>query len=828
MKKSVLVLIMLIASAMFAWAQIDPGHSAEQIGAGTIAGALTITDGGQVGIGIDPGNYKLRIKGGNDISDREVRIDSDQISEITVYSDGQFISGNTASAGMTLWVQNGVAPTSRIRAQKINGELAELQIQHNEDSPIRFLNGNDELMRLDFDGKVGIGTEAPQQILQVHKESDENSYARFTNMDSGSAVNDGFDVGYTFNDFAVLMNRENTDLRLGTNNQYRLIINGSSGNVGIGTTIPSESLDVVGNVKATSFIGDGSQLSNVGGKFSDVDGTEGDISYVNGNVGIGIATPNAKLHVERNVGNSVPIMILNNTNTGGGSGTKLRLASHDAGGSVYSYPSNYAAPWIADSFGLVSNSGHLDLYAFTGDIRFLADNPTEGPKMMMTHDGKVGIGTTNPLLALHIENNVPAIRLTDKDDNSDVQIGAYQGGQLILDADINNEQEGSAISFRIDGPGSEKMRIDSVGNVIATGTICDVNGCIGSGGSGKWSTGATGGHIVYVDGNVGIGTTLPGAKLDVEHDNTESYALLRLGTAATVANAQRAVAIGNGAKATKDDSVAIGVGAEANGARATAIGYYTKANEDYSTALGRGINVNGVNSVGIGLSGTSSTITDSGVMAIMGGNVGIGTASPQEKLDVKGNLMIGTGTGDSELVINGSGAGSVKIVRSGTSATNSAMDFYTQFNTLEKRMTITGQGDVGIGEITPSSRLHVRKDGLAPGSNNLISIEGRFNKEFMDSNDKLTIGFEIQSAASAYNLNAIEFTGQGNLILQDNGIGEVGIGTSTPSEKLEVDGNIKATGTIKADGGLILPTIEQGSPMPTEEGAIWIEVPGPR
>ena len=56
----------------------------------------------------------------------------------------------------------------------------------------------------------------------------------------------------------IAWTRVNTDWTRYSNN-----INYSLGNVGIGTVTPSEKLDVNGNVRATSFIGSGSQLTGV-------------------------------------------------------------------------------------------------------------------------------------------------------------------------------------------------------------------------------------------------------------------------------------------------------------------------------------------------------------------------------------------------------------------------------------------------------------------------------------------------------------------------------------------------------------------------------------
>ena len=131
---------------------------------------------------------------------------------------------------------------------------------------LQFRNaGNTERMRIDSAGRVGVGLAGPQSNLHVHGATDGDVKLQVTNNSTGSAATDGFNIiveGPTPD--VLLRNRENSNMRFLTNNTERMRIS-EDGNVGIGTTSPSEELEVNGTVKATAFEGDGSALTNVSG-----------------------------------------------------------------------------------------------------------------------------------------------------------------------------------------------------------------------------------------------------------------------------------------------------------------------------------------------------------------------------------------------------------------------------------------------------------------------------------------------------------------------------------------------------------------------------------
>jgi len=150
----------------------------------------------------------------------------------------------------------------------------------------------------------------------------------------------------------------------------RMRINGF-GNIGIAKTNPSEKLDVNGNVKATAFIGDGSQLTGItagatGDSFWRLTspGETGIINTNTGYVGIGVAAPQEQLHVGgtiKGTGFKLP--------TGAFPGAVLMCA--DAEGTMYWG----TGPAVID--GGVEPSGAIDGGGVTGGGLPLIDGGVE-------------------------------------------------------------------------------------------------------------------------------------------------------------------------------------------------------------------------------------------------------------------------------------------------------------------------------------------------------------------------------------------------------------------------------------------------------------------
>ncbi len=174
------------------------------------------------------------------------------------------------------------------------------------------------------------------------------------------------------------------------------------------------------------------------------------------------------------------------------------------------------------------------------------------------------------------------------------------------------------------------------------------------------------------------------------------------------------------------------------------------------------------------------------------GNLGIGK-TPSEKLDVEGRIRANANGGSLQLV--GTDHTYIEYYPDGTSSGRKAYvgyaggsdNTFTISNSAGSGYVNFNGGNVGIGTGSPGYKLEVNGTSL-------------FNGE-------MRWGLGITSHAG-YSTNKDWYIRSGNsagkVIIQDTG-GNVGIGTQNPAQKLDVAGNITASGGIASGGTVTAP-----------------------
>jgi len=227
-----------------------------------------------------------------------------------------------------------------------------------------------------------------------------------------------------------------------------------------------------------------------------------------------------------------------------------------------------------------------------------------------------------------------------------------------------------------------------------------------------------------------------------------------------------------------------------------------------NTTGGTDISLSSSDITGTGNIDVTGTVTADGltvdtstlVVDATNNRVGIGTTSPDTKLHVNSgttNTVATFESTDSTLVIpfiDSVGSTQIRSI-DGEFAIRTGGDAGSSGGTTE-HFRIDSSGNVGIGTTSPQDRLHVNS-----GSSNEVA---RF--ESSDSTAYLSI-IDSSTSNSLHGIGAVgddlTFYGNNAERMRIDSSGNVGIGTSSPTQKLQVNGAVRFGNTISdvADGG---------------------------
>ena len=623
------------------------------------------------------------------------KVDSSEYARIDSGGNLQLNSYGSGNKTGTLAYTLGVDSSGKIIEFSGGSGGSVSSITNGADNRVAIFNGTDSLegdANLTFDGdifavntdelyvsgsRVGIGTSSPSSTLDVNGGAEINgeTYIRSTSnvglriqtTDQGIGGADGLRVGLNAT-HAFVWQYENKPLAFATNGGQRMTIS-AAGNVGIGTTSPSTKLHLTDTTSGFQFTADtgtaGDGRLNIGhfanGTFIGTYGDDGGVADIlrfgthsgdermrissGGNVGIGTTNPIYKLQIAG--------------------------STYVNGGTLF-LDTNQFLKWGNSNQGIKAVND--------GNMSFLTGG---SEKMTLTSSGNVGIGTTSPSHKLSINSGVTNVVATFK--SSDNQ------------AWISVQDDDSGTYGALFGTDTDAGHDIVLANKDATKRL-----------------------VIDGNGNVGIGTTSPGAKLDINGIPWVNPA----------------------------DGTHSGWNFRQGGVFKGWVGYVDNndvVNLSMDGSITNGINVNASH------------------------NVGIGTTSPASKLEVQTGYIISSGSGAADLgfVLDRAGLDTYHIRH-----LDGGLTIYNNTNN-RKEMTFDGAGKVGIGTSTPQRTLDVngeiQNNGIFRKGGNVI-IKSTGSETMFGPGGSGIITFH-NSATMTSGDETVRIDANGNLLLNNTSAG---------------------------------------------------------
>ena len=738
------------------------GHSKLEIQDNSNNLLVFISSSGNVGIGTSTSSQKLRVQG-NFRVDSGFALISNGAGPTTEYlfynPTDKALTLNATSSNTTFDPQFLIRQDGNVKAQfgwdDDGGN--ELFIVNQSTGPIQFKNASSELVRITNSGNLGVGTTNPSQKLEVAGAIHATGSTLIASNDAADSV--GLSLRSPASGVNVNFDFEVGDTGISGLHAKNLVIRGSSGASDIAfspsTSAPgllvldgsAGSVIVSGSVDADDVtIDDWGSVSASLATISDAGGVNGSGAAQS------IAYWNDADTLEHDT--DAAFVYIDGTNTGGqpvgrmGLGTTSPNFKLDIAGGDLRLESNNGIRFG----GTGSNNTYWRIFtAGTSTGTLSIGNSASTPFLTVSRGssttGFVGIGTTSPSRKLHIHEASGNAYLqltqgstgTTNSDGFQIAMGASQ-------VNFINRENGNMV---FETNNTERMRIKS-------------------------------------DGNVGIGTNNPNAKLHIGPDTLVS--------------------------GYTPDRSTLAISDITNGGQLIIRGQSPRIWFDTTSGGNAELFLDG-SKLNI-LSGDPTSTGTSRLYIKADGNVGIGNTAPPEKLTVEGNISASGDLYISDVELEGSdnkirwaGSNNNRIqYNSSTGLTYSAFQqhfkAYDGVSSYVEYLTILDGGNIGIGETSPDNVLHITKD--QGGASSALKLE---NKAGADDTG-FDIDFQLASSGLSAKIGTIRTNSPGAgdtdmfFSTSTNGTtateamrishdGNVGIGTASPNQKLSVEGNIE-------------------------------------